>query len=71
MCGTRKDALLQKQSTLSIVVLKIKFKNHEEKVYMEVLQGFEHIYKQIGRESKEGLIKEEDLADRAMDLYEE
>ena len=29
--------------------LKGNFKEHEEKVFMEVPQGFKHIYKQVGR----------------------
>ena len=53
------------------IFLKGKFEDHKEKVYMEVPQGFEHIYKQVGQECKEGLIKKEDLADRAMELHEE
>ena len=51
--------------------LKGKVEDHKEKVYMEVLQGFKHIYEQVGRECKEGQIREEDLTDRAVELHEE
>ena len=53
------------------VFLKGKFKDHEAKVYMDVLQGFKHIYEQVGKECKEGLVREEDLQTRAMELHEE
>ena len=51
--------------------LKGKFEEGDEKVYMEVLQGFKHIYKQVGKECKDGLIQEEDLQNRAMELHKE
>ena len=51
--------------------LKGEFTEDQEQVYLEVLQGFEHIYEQVRKECEEGLVKEEDLQTRAMELHEE
>ena len=51
--------------------LKGNFKEYEEKVLMEVPQGFKHIYEQVGKECLEGHITEEEMADRAMELHQE
>ena len=51
--------------------LKGNFKEHEEKVFMEVPQGFKHIYEQVGKECLEGQIQEKEMAERAMELHEE
>ena len=51
--------------------LKGNFKEHEEKVFMEVLQGFEHIYEQVRKECLNRHITEEEMADRAMELHQE
>ena len=51
--------------------LKGNFKKHEEKVFMEVPQGFKHIYKQVRKECQEGHISKEEMAGRALELHEE
>ena len=51
--------------------LKGNFEEHKEKVFMEVPQGFEHIYKQVGKKCQEGCISKDKMAGRALELHEE
>ena len=51
--------------------LKGNFEEHKEKVFIEVLQGFKHVYEQVRKECLEGHIKKDEMADRALELHEE
>ena len=51
--------------------LKGKFMEDQEQVYLEVPQGFEHIYEQIGQELEAGEIQEGKELERAMEIHQQ
>ena len=51
--------------------LKGEFNKDQEQVYLEVLQRFEHIYKQIGQELEAGEIPEGKELERAMEIHQQ
>ena len=53
------------------VFLQGEFTEDQEQVYLEILQGFEHIYKQLGDELKSGKIPSEKVLERAIEIHNE
>ena len=51
--------------------LKGEFMEDQEQVYLEVLQGFEHIYEQIGQKLEAGEIPEGKELERAMEIHQQ
>ena len=51
--------------------LKGEFTEDQEQVYLEVLQGFKHIYQQLGQELKAGEVPTGKEIERAMEIHQQ